>query len=80
VCIDFKILKVKVPIIFFGTQGFSARRDKRYTVLISTPPVLINLVYLLDIQIIRTLISKNVILFYSFYKTIFIFVFDSKSL
>jgi hypothetical protein len=29
VCIDFKILKVKVPIVFFGTQGFSARRDGR---------------------------------------------------
>ena len=24
------MLKVKVPIIFFGTQGFSARRDGRY--------------------------------------------------
>ena len=30
VCTDFKMLKVKVPIIFFGTQGFSARRDGRY--------------------------------------------------
>jgi hypothetical protein len=29
VCTDFKMLKVKVPIIFFGTQGFSARRDGR---------------------------------------------------
>jgi hypothetical protein len=28
---DFKMLKVKVLIIFFGTQGFSARRDRRYT-------------------------------------------------
>jgi hypothetical protein len=27
VCTDFKMLKVKVPIIFFGTQGFSAHRD-----------------------------------------------------
>jgi len=26
------MLKVKVPIIFFGTQGFSARRDGRYLV------------------------------------------------
>jgi hypothetical protein len=30
VCTDFKMLKVKVSIIFFGTQGFSARRDGRY--------------------------------------------------
>ena len=29
-CIESDILKVKVPIIFFGTQGFSARRDGRY--------------------------------------------------
>jgi hypothetical protein len=29
-CIDFEVLKVKVPIIFFGTVGFSARRDRRY--------------------------------------------------
>ena len=29
-CTDFKILKVKVPIIFFGTEGFSARRDRTY--------------------------------------------------
>jgi hypothetical protein len=29
-CTDFKILQVKVPIIFFGTPGFSARRDGRY--------------------------------------------------
>jgi hypothetical protein len=27
--IDFKILKVKVPIIFSGTHGFPARRDRR---------------------------------------------------
>jgi hypothetical protein len=26
---DFKILKVKVPIIFFRMQGFLARRDGR---------------------------------------------------
>jgi len=26
---DFKMFKVEVPIIFFGTQGFSARRDWR---------------------------------------------------
>jgi hypothetical protein len=25
------MLQVKVPIIFFGTQGFSARRDGRYS-------------------------------------------------
>jgi hypothetical protein len=30
VCIDFKMLKVKVPIIFSGTQGFPACRDGRY--------------------------------------------------
>ena len=29
-CIDFEVLKVKVPIIFFGTQGFPARRDRCY--------------------------------------------------
>jgi hypothetical protein len=29
-CIDFEVLKVKVPIIFFGTQGFSARRVFRH--------------------------------------------------
>jgi hypothetical protein len=29
VYIDFKMLKVKVPIIFSGTQGFPARRDGR---------------------------------------------------
>ena len=27
VCTDFKMLKVKAPIIFFGTQDFSAHRD-----------------------------------------------------
>jgi hypothetical protein len=27
--IDFKILKVKVPIIFSSTHGFPARRDRR---------------------------------------------------
>jgi hypothetical protein len=27
--IDFKMLQVKVPIIFFGTPVFSARRDRR---------------------------------------------------
>jgi hypothetical protein len=31
VCTDFKMLQVKVPIIFFGTLVFSARRDGRYT-------------------------------------------------
>ncbi len=30
-CIDFKILKVKVPVIFLGMQGFTARRDGRYS-------------------------------------------------
>jgi hypothetical protein len=29
VCIDFKILQVKVPIIFFGTPVFSVYRDGR---------------------------------------------------
>ena len=29
VCIEFKLLKVKVPIIFLGTVGFSLRRDGR---------------------------------------------------
>jgi hypothetical protein len=29
-CIEFKLLKVKVPIIFLGTAGFSLRRDGRY--------------------------------------------------
>jgi hypothetical protein len=33
-CIDFKVLKVKVLIIFFGTVGFSLRRDGRYIMLI----------------------------------------------
>lgn len=32
-CIDFKMLKVKVPMIFFGTPVFSARRDRRYSLL-----------------------------------------------
>jgi hypothetical protein len=30
VCIKFDLLKVKVPIIFLGTVGFSLRRDGRY--------------------------------------------------
>ena len=30
--IDFKMLKVKVPIIFSRTQGFPAHRDGRYYV------------------------------------------------
>jgi hypothetical protein len=30
VCTDLKMPKVKVPNIFFGTQGFSAHRDRRY--------------------------------------------------
>jgi hypothetical protein len=29
VYIDFKMLKAKVPVIFSGTQGFPARRDRR---------------------------------------------------
>ena len=29
-CTDFEMLKVKVPIIFLGTVGFSLRRDGRY--------------------------------------------------
>lgn len=29
VCTEFEMLEVKVPIIFSGTQGFSARRDRR---------------------------------------------------
>ncbi len=28
---DFKILEVKVPVIFSGTEGFPLRRDGRYT-------------------------------------------------
>jgi hypothetical protein len=30
---DFKILEVKVPVIFSGTEGFPAHRDRRYKVL-----------------------------------------------
>ena len=30
VCTEFDIFEVKVPIIFFGTPVFSARRDGRY--------------------------------------------------
>jgi hypothetical protein len=29
VCTKFKLLKVKVPIIFLGTAGFLLRRDRR---------------------------------------------------
>jgi hypothetical protein len=29
VCIEFELLKAKVPVIFLGTVGFSARRDGR---------------------------------------------------
>ena len=29
VCIEFEMLKVKVPINFFATVGFSARRERR---------------------------------------------------
>jgi hypothetical protein len=28
-CTDFEVLKVKVPFIFLGTMGFSARREGR---------------------------------------------------
>ena len=28
-CTDFEMLKVKVPVIFLGTVGFSLRRDGR---------------------------------------------------
>jgi hypothetical protein len=31
VCADFERLKVKVPIISFGAEGFSAHRDGRYS-------------------------------------------------
>jgi hypothetical protein len=30
VCVEFKMLKFKVPTIFFGTVGFSPHRDGRY--------------------------------------------------
>ena len=30
VCTELEMPEVKVPIIFFGAQGFSARRDGRY--------------------------------------------------
>lgn len=30
VCKEFKMLKVKVLIIFLGTEGFSLRRGRRY--------------------------------------------------
>jgi hypothetical protein len=29
---EFGILKVKVPMIFLGTEGFSLRRDGRYAI------------------------------------------------
>jgi hypothetical protein len=31
VCTEFEMLKVKVPINFLGTVGFSLRREGRYT-------------------------------------------------
>jgi hypothetical protein len=37
VCTDFKILEVKVPIIFSGTQGFPLRRDGRYCTIYKVP-------------------------------------------
>jgi hypothetical protein len=30
VCTEFGLFEVKVPFIFLGTVGFSARRDRRY--------------------------------------------------
>jgi hypothetical protein len=46
VYIDFKILKVKVLMIFFGTPVFSARRDGRYITLYNVRPYMAdNLVY-----------------------------------
>jgi hypothetical protein len=42
VCMDFKMLKVKVPIIFSGTQGFPARRDGRYSLEEVGTPVFID--------------------------------------
>jgi hypothetical protein len=36
VCTEFDIFEVKVPIIFFGTPVFSARRDGRYLVILSS--------------------------------------------
>ena len=41
VCAEFEMLEVKVPIIFFGTVGFSPRRDGRYMPLPNTPSLLI---------------------------------------
>jgi hypothetical protein len=35
VCIEFELLKVKVPSVFLGTVGFSLRRDGRYMTCIS---------------------------------------------
>jgi hypothetical protein len=29
-CLDFEVLKVKVPLRFLGTVGFSPRREGRY--------------------------------------------------
>ena len=37
-CTEFKLLKVKVPIVFLGTVGFSLHADKT---LISTPKIFI---------------------------------------
>jgi hypothetical protein len=34
VCIEFELLKVKVPIVFLGTVGFSPPREGRYLVLL----------------------------------------------
>jgi hypothetical protein len=32
VCTDFKMLQVKVPIIFFGIPVFSAHKNRRYKI------------------------------------------------
>jgi hypothetical protein len=39
VCTDFKILEVKVPIIFSGMQGFPLRRDGRYKTTNTKPSI-----------------------------------------
>jgi len=33
-CVNFEILEFNVPVIFSGTEGFSARRDARYSTLL----------------------------------------------
>ncbi len=34
---EFHVSEVKVPVRFFGTGGFSARRDGRYSILFFIP-------------------------------------------